>query len=302
MKILVLGATGFLGRNIARHLREVGHDVTGLVRSGEAAASLEARGLSTLRGDLECELAVIADQSRAFDAIVFAPQLMLEPEYAAVSTFLDALAGTGKSFVFTSGTGVLGQRTFGEFSIDSFAEDDPFVPAKSIACRVETEALVRQSTRRGVRGIVVRPPLVWGPGDHGHIAMVYESVARTGFACYVGRGLNCYTNVHIDDLVRLYALIVEKGAPGALYHAAAGEISNRWIAECVARDLDVEARSLSVEEAFEVYGKFRTIIVLGASSRSRSPRSRGELGWHPEPRDMLSMIGDPRLRALAGRA
>lgn len=298
--VLVLGATGFIGGNVARHLRDNGHVVAGLARTEKSAAALEADGIEPMRGDLEDGLDAIVAQARAFDAIVFAPQLLLEPEHRAVSAFLDALAGTDKTFIFTSGTGVLGQRTFGDWSQDSFAEDDPFLPAKSIARRVETETRVRDAASRGVRGIVIRPPLIWGPGDHGHVAMIYSSVAKAGAACYVGAGLNCYSNVHIDDLKELYRLVIEKGAAGALYHAVAGEIPNRWIAEAVARDLGVEARSLTVDEAIEVFGKFATIIVMGASSRSRSPRSRDELGWKPEKLDMLSMIGEVRLRALAG--
>lgn len=302
MKVLVLGATGFLGGAVARRLAGSGHAVTGLARSAEAAERLAAAGLRPLVGDLEADLGAIAEAAAAHDAVIFAPQLLLEPEYAAVSALLDRLAGHGKTFIFTSGTGVLGQRTGGDWSPDSFAEDEPFIPAKSIARRVETEDLVRAARARGVRGIVVRPPLIWGPGDHGHVASIYQSVARTGAACYVGRGLNCYTNVHIDDLARLYDLALEKGASGALYHAVAGEIPNRWIAESVARDLGVGTRSLTLEEAFEVFGKFATLVVMGASSRSRSPRARDELGWVPEHLDMLSLIGEPRLRTLAGRS
>ena len=301
MKTLVLGATGFIGGNVARHLRDEGHDVTGIARSDASAAKLTSEGITPLIGDLETGLDAIVARARDFDAVIFAPQLLLEPEHEAVSALLDALEGTDKTFIFTSGTGVLGQRTFGDWSPDSFAEDDSFVPAKTIVRRVETENLVRAATARGVRGIVIRPPLIWGPGDHGHVSMIYESVKKTGAACYVGLGLNCYTNVHIDDLKVLYGLVLDKGTPGALYHAVAGEIPNRWIAEAVARDLGVETRSLSVDESFEVYGKFATLIVIGASSRSRSPRSRDELGWAPTRLDMLEMIGEPRLRALAGR-
>ncbi|MDB5423219.1 MAG: nucleoside-diphosphate-sugar epimerase [Phenylobacterium sp.] len=301
MHVFILGATGFLGGAIGRRLMASGHQVSGMARSAAAAAGLRSVGITPVLGDLESDLDAAVDAGLGAEAVIFAPQLLLEPEHRAVSGFLDALAGTGKTFVFTSGTGVLGQRTGGDWSADSFAEDDPFTPAKSIARRVETEDLVRAAVRRDVRGIVVRPPLIWGPGDHGHVAFVYESVARTGAACYVGRGLNCYTNVHIDDLSSLYELVLEKGTPGALYHAVAGEIPNRWIAEAVARDLGCETRSLTLEESFEVWGKFRTLIVMGASSRSRSPRSRSELGWAPRHLDLLAQIGEPRLRALAER-
>jgi nucleoside-diphosphate-sugar epimerase len=299
MQVFVLGATGFLGGAIARRLVGSGHDVAGMTRSPEGAKRLRASGISPVLGDLEDDLEAALDAGSAADAIVFAPQLLLEPEHRAVSAFLDRLAGSGKSFIFTSGTGVLGQRTAGDWSPDSFAEDDPFTPARSIARRVETEDLVRGALSRNLRAIVMRPPLVWGPNDHGHVSAVYESVGRTGSACYIGRGLNCYTNVHIDDLARLFELALTKGTPGALYHAAAGEIPNRWIAEAVAHDLGCETRSLSLEEAFDVWGKFRALIVMGASSRSRSPRSRDELGWTPEHLDLLSQVGDPRLRALA---
>lgn len=302
MKVFVLGATGFIGGAVSRHLLAGGHAVTGLARSEAAAARLAAAGIAPVIGDLEAGLADAVAVADTVDAVIFAPQLLLEPEHQAVSAFLDRLAGGGKTFIFTSGTGVLGQRTFGAWSQDSFAEDQPFTPAKTLMRRVETENLVRAAVERGVRGIVLRPPLIWGPGDHGHVAMIYESVAKTGAACYVGAGLNCYSNVHIDDLARLYALALEKGTPGALYHGVAGEIPNRWIAEAVARDLGCDARSLSVDEAFEIYGKFATLIVMGASSRSRSPRARDELGWVPEKFDMLEMIGEPRLRALAGKA
>ena len=300
MRIHILGATGFIGGNIGAHLVRAGHEVSGMARSPESAAKLKASGITPMMGDLETGLAAAVAAGAAADAVIFAPQLMLQPEQDAVKAFLDGLAGSGKTFIFTSGTGVLGQRTVGHWSQDSFAEHDAFTPARTIAQRVETEALVRAATAQGVRGIVIRPPLVWGPGDHGHMAMIYESVAKTGAACYVGPGLNCYSNVHIEDLARLYALVLENGTAGALYHAVAGEIANRWIAERVAQDMGCLPRSVSVDEAFDIWGKFATLILMAASSRSRSPRARDELGWVPVHTDMLTMIGAPHLRALAG--
>lgn len=299
MKVFVLGATGLIGGGVARRLLAAGHEVTGMARSDEAAAKLRADGITPVFGDLETQLPSAQAAALAADATVFAPQLLLEPEHQAVSALLEALAGTNKTFIFTSGTGVLGQRTFGAWSEDTFTEYDEFTPAKSLVRRVETENMVREAVSRGVRGMVVRPPLIWGPNDHGFISAIYKSVAQTGAACYVGAGLNCYSNVHIEDLAEAYLRVLERGEPGALYHAVAGEIPNRWLAEAVARDLGVPTRSLTPEEAFEVFGKFATLISIGASSRSRSPRLRKELGWEPKHLDMLVQIGEPRLRELA---
>ena len=299
MNVFILGATGFIGGAVARRLVASGHAVSGLARNASGRDKLHAAGVAPVMGDLEAGLVDAVEAGASADAVIFAPQLLLEPEQVAVSAFLSRLEGSGRTFIFTSGTGVLSQRTEGAWSQDSFAEADAFIPARTLVRRVETETLVRAAADRGVRGIVVRPPLVWGPGDHGHIASIYQSVAKTGAACHIGAGLNCYSNVHIHDLSRLYELVLEKGAPGALYHAVAGEIPNRWIAEAVARDLGCPTQSVSLTEAFDIWGKFAALIVMGASSRSRSPRARDELGWVPEHLDMLAQIGEPRFRALA---
>jgi short subunit dehydrogenase-like uncharacterized protein len=55
---------------------------------------------------------------------------------------------------------------------------------------------------------------------------------------------------------------------------------------------------LTPDEAVTVWGEFGAFI-LAASSRCRAPRTRLELGWTPRHTDMLTMIGEPRLRELA---
>jgi nucleoside-diphosphate-sugar epimerase len=296
VNVLVLGATGFVGGGVARHLAGNGHHVTGLVRSEDSAGRLAAEGITPLRGDLDGGLAEVVAAAARSDAVVHAAQLEGPHEERVVAALLDALAG--RTFLFTSGSGVLLQRTAGGWSEDSFAEDDPFTVEPLAARRLAVEDLVRASADRGVRAMVVRPGLVWGPGDHGHVSMVYRSVALTGAACYVGEGLNTYSNVHIDDVGRLVALALAKGSPGALYHAVAGETPSRWIAQAVAEDVRRPTRSLTPDEAVGVWGEFGALI-LAASSRVRAPRARRELGWEPEHTDMLTMIGEPRLRIMA---
>lgn len=89
-----------------------------------------------------------------------------------------------------------------------------------------------------------------------------------------------------------------QGTPGALYHAAAGETPNRWIAERVADDLGCGTRSVDEAEAAHIWGQFDALI-MAASSRPRATRSRHDLGWRPHHTDMLTMVGTPRLRAPA---
>ena len=296
--VLVIGATGFVGGGIARRLLAGGHAVTGLARSDAGAAALRARGLSVAIGDVEQGTAAVVEAARGHEAVIYGAQVAPPVELQAVTALLDGLEGSGRTILFLSGSGVVCQRTGGAWSADSFAEDDAFVPEPLAAGRVEAETLVRAAAGRGIRAMVVRPPLIWGPGDHGHVPMVYRSVAATGAACYVGDGLAAYGHVHIDDISDLFARAVDAGEAGALYHGVAGEIPNRWIAEAVARDLGVRTRSISMAEAAEIWGKFGALI-MSVSSRVRDATTRRALGWAPRHTDMLSEIGEPRLRALA---
>jgi nucleoside-diphosphate-sugar epimerase len=290
MEILVIGATGFVGGGVARHLVGAGHRVRGLARSVESARALQQARIDPIDGwD-----GVPAAAAQA-DAVVVAAQLPPEAEYGTVSALLDGFTGT---FLFTSGSGVLLQRSGGAWSPDSFAEEDAFVVEPLATTRKAVEDLVRGSAARGVRAMVVRPGTIWGPGDHGHVSLVYRSVARTRSACYVGEGLNTYSHVHLADVARLHEAVLDRGVPGALYHATAGETPTRWIAERVAADLGVDTRSVTPAEAVEVWGEFEALII-GASSRLRDPRSRTELGWAPRHTDLLSTVGETRLRDLA---
>lgn len=295
MNVFVIGATGFVGGGIAAHLAATGHRVRGLARTPAGAGQLRTRGVQPVAGDLGDRRDAVLTAAGTADAVVYAAQVDPSEELAVVEALLDATAG---SFLFVSGTGVFLQRTGGSWSPDCVAEDDPFPAEPLAAARLATEQATRAAAGRGRRAMVLRPGLVWGPGDHGHVAQVYRSVAATGAACFVGEGLNSYTHVHIADLARLTASILGTGAAGALYHASAGEVPNRWIAEAVARDLGCGTRSLTPAEATGVWGEFGA-LVMGASSRSRDPRARRELRWTPEYTDLLSTVGEPRLRALA---
>ena len=296
--ILVLGATGYVGGVLARHFLAQGHNVSGLARTPAAGQSLAKLGITTIHGDLELNMAPILAAAMLVDTVVYAAQVSFAAEPAVLRQLTDALAGSGKTLIFLSGTSVFMQLTKGYWSPDSFAEDDPFVPLPIVEPRLETEQIVRSAAGSGLRTMVIRPPVIWGPGDNGPVASAYRSVAKTGAACYVDPGLAVYSNVHSADLARLFSLALERGQAGSLYHATAGEIPYRLIAEAVARDLDVPSQGLSMDEANDVFGAFGAML-QAATSRSRDARTRAELGWAPEHLNMLSQIGEPRLRALA---
>lgn len=294
MHVLVLGATGYVGRHIAARLVTDGREVTAVVRSKSRAAFLEEAGVRVVEHDLG-DLDVMGRFLDQCDAVVWAAQLMLEDEDRLMRAYLERLAGSGKAFIFTSGTSLLSIPTNGDWSEISYAEEDVIAPRRQITPRLAIEDFVRASAQSGVRAIVVRPPMIWGNGGCRIISDLYHSARKTGAACYVGRGLNVYTNIHIDDLADLYSRALDSGVAGALYHAGSGEADFREMARAVADALGVSTRSINVEEAMEIWDRFMGKIVFPSCSRTRSPRARADLGWTPDPArcDILDECRNP---------
>jgi nucleoside-diphosphate-sugar epimerase len=288
MKIFVIGGTGFIGGHAVRAIAAAGHEVTSLARSAASEARLRVWGVEAIAGDVS-DLAVLARGIDAADAVVFAAAVG-QAENGVVGWILDRMEGSGKSLIFCSGTGVLGERTAGAWSENTFSEWDEFTPSRSLASRAALEMEVRAASSRGLaRGMVVRPPAVWThETPHRLVSSVLQSVRRTGAACYIGEGLNMYSYIHAEDLGEVFRHCAERGQDGAVYHAVAGETPNRWIAEMVSRLTGAPTRSITMDDAIELWGKFDALVVFGVSSRSRSPRSRQEFGWAPRHTDMLA--------------
>lgn len=150
---------------------------------------------------------------------------------------------------------------------------------------------MREASSRGLRTLCLRPPLIWGNHSIKPIADLYHSARGTGAVCYIGRGLNCYSSVHVEDLADLYLLALEKGVPGALYPSVSGEVNYRMMAETIARHMNVPTRSIGFDEAAALRDRFTALIVFGSCSRSRSPRARTELGWAPKA-ERLDLLGE----------
>ena len=108
MDVLVTGATGYVGSAVAEALIAAGHHVSGLARSQESAGKLGARGVSAVMGDIT-DAGRIGEVARDVDAVVHAASThgpeAEEADRAAVAEILDALEGTHKTFVYTSGGG-----------------------------------------------------------------------------------------------------------------------------------------------------------------------------------------------------
>jgi nucleoside-diphosphate-sugar epimerase len=141
---------------------------------------------------------------------------------------------------------------------------------------------------RGVRSVVIRPALLYGrgPGLNPHTHQLPQlariTVARGQPAAHVGRGLNVWSHLHIDDLAELYLRTLADAPPGSLYFAESGEASWRDMAIGIGRavGLSGEPEALPTEEALRLLG-IGAVTSFGSNSRVSAEKARRMLGWKP---------------------
>lgn len=156
-----------------------------------------------------------------------------------------------------------------------------------------TNRLVRQAgIDKGIRSIVICPSMIYGMGrglqpDSDQIPKLTALSKQLGAGVYFGKGLNCYSNVHIDDLVALYLLALERAAGGSFFFAENGNASFKEIAEMISRSLGFGGKtvSVSVEDLVRQYGDGGR---YGMTSNSLvSAVNARRLGWSPKAPSLL---------------
>src|SRR5213083_2547779 len=234
MKIFVTGASGYIGGSVAEHLIAAGHQVSGLVRSLDKAEAVRARGIEPVLGTLD-DAATLAQAARDADVVVNAASA---DHKGAVVALLDALAGSGKALIHTSGSSIVGTRSGGERSDDIFDEDTPITPSPARVARVALNHFIVGYHDKGCRPVIICPSLIYGIGhgagrDSVQVPLLIKLAKKRGNAAHAGPGENIWSNVHIDDLVPLYALAIDKAPAGAFYFAEDGENSMREVCEAI---------------------------------------------------------------------
>jgi nucleoside-diphosphate-sugar epimerase len=293
MNVFVTGATGYIGGSVAAHLAAAGHRVSGLVRSPAKADAVRSLGIRPVLGTLD-DGDALAQAAQSADVVINAASA--DHKGAAVA-LLGALAGSGKLFIQTSGSSIVGTRARGHRSDAIFDEDTPIKPSPARAARVALNELILSYRDRGTRPVIICPSLIYGRG-HGvepnsmQVPLLMDLARKRGCAAHAGPGENIWSNVHIDDLVVLYALALEKAPAGAFYFAENGENSMREVCEAINRALRFEGApsAMSMEEAAAEWGEGVAEDTMGSNSHVRAVRARRELGWQPTARGLIEDI------------
>ncbi len=286
MNVFLTGATGYIGSAVADAIVRAGHTVTGLIRPGRHPRNLSERGIRPFEGRLQEPDTLAAEAGRA-DAVIHTardpdPNGPLADE-AFVAAALDALAGSSKPFLYTSGLWVMGNTK------KDADEDSPLDPPPIVAWRAAVERRVMEAAARGVRSVVIRPATVYGRGG-GLVTNFSKSARETGAALIPGDGANHWTFVHIDDLAALYVLAL--GAePGSLFIAASGpalRLSEVARAASEAAGAGGRTATWELDEALAVLGPSVQGLVL--DQRVSGRKAERVLGWKPQGAPVLDEI------------
>jgi nucleoside-diphosphate-sugar epimerase len=290
MKVFLTGASGYVGQAIIRSLRSRGHQVSGLVRSDASAAKVAALGAEPVRGDLR-DLTLLHAQAQASDGTVhaafeFTPDVG-KVDREATQAMLEALKGSGKTFIYTSGAWIYGS-THDKLANETSPLDVPAL--YQFTQRAEIETLVRSYAQQGVRTVVTRGGLAYGRGG-GPLTLFLSQLQGGRTLRHVGAGANRFPAVHIDDFAELYALALEKAPAGAVYNVTDGTSMNyRELFELLARANgdDIAVEPWPLEDARQVLAQFADAFLMDQLVSSR--KAGQELGWSPRAPGLMQEV------------
>jgi len=291
MNIFVTGASGYIGGSIASRLATLGHNVRGLLRNADRSDELRTYGIEPVIGTLD-DAALLMNEAKVADAVINAAD---SDHRIAVESLLLGLKGSGKRFIHTSGTSLVGDEALGELSDDIFTEETPVMPAPDKAARIAINDLIRDAAP-SVHSVVLCNSMIYGNhlGPRARsvqIPPLVDLVKETGVARHIGRGLNRWSNVHIADMTDLYLLALEKAPAGSFYFVENGEASFKEITDAIGKAFGFgPSQDLPPEEAIARWGRELAVFGLSSNSRVRADKARTELGWRPVHRSVTDYI------------
>ncbi|CAF5044925.1 unnamed protein product [Rotaria sp. Silwood1] len=304
IKVFFIGGTGYIGGSVlARLLPRQGKDldITVLTRSQDKAKLFEKMGVKTVVASLDDVdiLSKVASESN----VVFhtADADHIESAQAIIEGLKKKKQATGKAqiYIHTSGTGVLGDDARGEYTTDKIYSDLNIpliesIPRDAVHREIDL-AIVAAGESGDVKTYIILPSTIYGIAKNELTAagiqnphsiqipqLIRASLDRKQ-AGIVGKGVNQWPNVHIDDVADLYIVVLDAALAGTAAHGREGfyfaengehvflDIANEVARVLHERGIGTDKPSLfSDEEAKKYFGSY----YLGSNSRARSERGR----------------------------
>ena len=310
MRVLLTGASGFVGSHAAAALVSAGHDLRVLARPTSDLSGIEHLPHAVARGDLHGDGLDAA--CAGVEAVLHVAGLTTARSDAA---FHDVNAtGTRRLVHAAAGAGV--QRFLYMSSLAAHGPTPDCRPAATegaahpITAYGASKAAGEEAARAFADRMsvqVLRPPVVYGPRDRG--LLPFFQASRRGFVPQYGRGRNLVSFIHGQDLAEAaVSLLGHDAAPPAVFYAADADGPYTW------RHL-ITALSVAVDQrvrALPVPGAVYRVIARGSETLARlrhtdpmldrsRVREMGEPAWVCDSAALTARTGwTPRIALADG--
>ncbi len=310
MKVLVTGANGFIGRALCACLQKAGHQVVAVVRRPCAMVNefvVDEDSSTWMQAMSGCDAVVhLAGRAHVMNEDAVNPLQAFRAANVDASARLALLAARAgvRRFVFMSSIKVNGERT----SLDCpFTPSDAPAPedAYGVSKWEAEQALQSIAQASKMELVVIRPPLVYGPGVKGNFSRLIEWV-KAGIPMPLGVVPNKRSMVALDNLVAFTVLCANFAesprAAGQVFLVSDGDdVSTTELLHRVAKAYACKTRLIPVptwllSRAARLLGRSAAAERLLGSLILDASKAHKLLGWQP------SVTMDEQLRKMANVA
>lgn len=293
LRILVTGASGFVGRALVLHLRALGMTVTAVARSGgrDAVQGLHRvtryEDAAALMAGHDCVVHLAARVHVMQDSASDPLAEFCAANVAVSDTLARAAAAAGvRRFVFLSSVKVLGESTLPG---QPFSEQNAPAPqdAYGISKARAEEALHQIAVETGLELVMIRPPLVYGPGVQANFAALLRAVQR-GMPLPLAALHNRRSLVALDNLLEfIVQCIRHEAAVNQTFMVSDGEdLSTPDLIRRMAQAGGCQARLFAfplplLRLIARLAGKQAQLQRLSESLQVDTSKARRLLGWQP---------------------
>jgi nucleoside-diphosphate-sugar epimerase len=277
MKVVLTGATGFIGSHVLSELDSHGHEVTAVVRDDAQANAVAARGATPAVADLYDRPALESLLREADGAIHTASPgdaTSADLDSAVVDAVTSAFDGTGKPYLEISGLWVYGPNS-------SISEASAFNAPPLVAWKEPIERRVLDA--KGMRGTVIVSGTAYGDGAGGLPGLLLGSPRDSaGNLIMLGTGQQHWATVHAADLADFFRRVLEDDSAQGRYVIGNGvksTVADLTSAAAVAAGAPGAVPGSDDEARARLGDYFAEVLLLDQATDAA--KARADLGWRP---------------------